>query len=318
MKICATVVWLPLCFASPVIAQSYPSKPVRIVVGFSAGSATDITARMIAPKLSEVWKQAVVVENRPGGGSALASAMVAKATPDGHTLLCVSNAFLISAILQKNASYDPLKDFSGVTQIGASTGVIVVGPSVGVKTLKELIALANERPGKILFGSAGAGSGLHLTTELFRFTAGIKAVHVGFKGQPEMIIEILAGRVHFGIPGLGPSIHLIKDGRLVPLAVVTHQRSPMLPDIPTVNEILPTFQREAAHVLVAPVGTPRPILHKISRDVARILDLSDVKQQMHAISFVPAPTTPEELDKLLRANYVTLDRVARLAGLKAP
>ncbi len=305
--------------ATPNLAQAqqkFPSKPVRIVVPFSAGSATDISARMIGPRLGELWGQPVVVENRPGAGGTLAANTVAKATPDGHTLLLISAAFAIGAVLNTNLPYDPLKDFAGVTQIGFTTGVLAVAPALGVKTVKELIALAQERPGKILFGSAGAGSGIHMNAERFRFAAGINTVHVGFKGQPEMLIEILAGRVHFGFPSLGPALPFIKDGRLLALAVITPQRSPLLPDVPTMAEVLPGYERDATHALLAPAKTPRHIVNQISKDVARILDSPEVKQQMQAISFVPAPTSPEEYDRILRGLIETFTKVARDAGLK--
>src|SRR5262245_59643387 len=181
--------------------QKYPTKPVRIIVGFSAGSATDITARMIGPKLSDIWKQPVVIENRAGAGGVFATTAVAKATPDGHTLALVSASFAITAVLNKDLPYDPVMDFAGVTQIGTSSGALVVTPSLGAKTVKDLIALAKERPGKLIFGSAGAGSGIHMTAERFKMVAGINTVHVGFKGQPEMLIELLAGRIHYGFPG---------------------------------------------------------------------------------------------------------------------
>ncbi len=299
-------------------AQTWPARPVRFIVGFSAGSATDISARLLAPKLSDMWGQPVVIENRTGAGSSIASSMAAQATPDGYTILVISASFAINAVLRSNAGYDPLRDFASVTQIGYSTGALVVNPSLGVKSVKELIALANERPGKILFGSAGAGSGIHLTAERFRMSAGIKATHVAFKGQPEMLIEILASRVHYGFPGLGPAFGMIKDGRLLALAVVTPKRSPLLPDIPSMYELLPTFRRDASHALMVPAKTPRSIVNKISRDVARVLDMPDVKKQMEAIDFIPAPTTPEEFDKILRGMLVTFDEVARAAGLKAP
>lgn len=299
-------------------AQStFPNRPVRIVVGFSPGSATDMSARMIAPKLSELWKQAVIVENRSGAGSSVASAMVAKATPDGHTLLLVSSAFAINAVMQENPPYDALRDFASISQIGYTAGVMVVTPTLGVKSVKELIAVAQERPGKILFGSAGAGSGIHITAERFRMTAGIKTVHVGFKGQPEMLIEILAGRIHYGMPSLGTALSMIKDGRLLALAMLTPQRSPLLPDVPAMAEVLPGFERDASHALLAPAGTPRAILHQISKDVARVLDMPDVKQQMQLINFTPAPTTPEEYDKILRSLMETMAKVVRAAGLRA-
>jgi len=299
-------------------AQTWPTRPVRLIVGFSAGSATDISARLLAPKLTDMWGQPVVIENRTGAGSSIASTMAAQATPDGYTILVISASFAINAVLRSNAGYDALRDFASVTQIGYSTGALVVNPSLGVKSVKELIALANERPGKILFGSAGAGSGIHLTAERFRMSAGIKTTHVAFKGQPEMLIEILAGRVHYGFPGLGPAFGMIKDGRLLALAVVTPKRSPLLPDVPSMYELLPTFRRDASHALMVPAKTPRNIVNKISKDVARVLDMPDVKKQMEAIDFIPAPTTPEEFDKILRGMLVTFDEVARAAGLKAP
>ena len=298
--------------------QKYPIRPVRIVVGFSAGSATDITARMLAPRLGEKWGQPVIVENRPGAGGTLAAATVAKATPDGHTLLLISAAFAIGAVLHANLPYDPLKDFVGVAQIGASTGALTVAPSLGVKSVKELIALAQERPGKIFYGSAGAGSGIHMTAERFKMVAGIKTVHVGFKGQPEMLIEIMSGRIHYGFPGLGPALGMIRDGRLVVLAVVTQKRSPLLPDVPTLVEELPGFERDATHGLLAPAGTPLRILNQVSKDVAGVLDLPDVKQQMLAISFEPAPSTPEEFDQIIRSMIGTFAKVVVAAGLRAP
>jgi len=303
--------------ASTGSGQAFPTRPVRIVVGFSPGSATDISARLLAPKLGEMWGQPVVVENRSGAGSSIASTMVAQATPDGYTILMISTSFAINAVLRSNAGYDPLRDFTSITQVGYSTGVLTVNPSLGVKSVKELIALANERPGKILYGSAGAGSGIHMTAERFRMSAGIKVTHVAFKGQPEMLIEILAGRVHYGFPGLGPALGMIRDGRLLALAVVTPKRSPLLPDVPTVLEILPSFRRDASHALLAPAKTPRYIVNKISKDVARVLDMPDVKKQMEIIDFIPAPTTPEEYDKILRAQLILFDEVARAAGLKA-
>ena len=307
---------VPRVGAQPSTTGNWPSRPVRMVVGFSAGSATDQSARLLAPRLSELWGQPVVIENRSGAGSSIASSMAAQATPDGYTLLVISASFAINAVLRPNAGYDPLRDFTGVSQIGYSTGALVISPSFGIKSVKELIAAANERPGKILYGSAGAGSGIHMSTERFRMAAGIKMTHVAFKGQPEMLIENLAGRVHLGMPGLGTSIGMIRDGRLLALAVVTPKRSPLLPDVPTVLETLPSFRRDASHAIMAPAKTPRSIVNKISRDVARVLDMADVKKQMEAIDFIPAATSPEEFDKILRGMLVTFEEVARAAGLK--
>ncbi len=304
--------------ASSGAAQAWPLRPVRILNGFSVGGPLDISARLLAPKLAELWGQPVVIENRTGAGGSIASVMAAQATPDGYTILLTSASIAINAVLRSNAGYDPLRDFASVTQIGYSTSALVVTPSLGIKSVKELIALAHERPGKILYGSAGAGSGTHMTTERFRMSAGITGTHVAFKGQSEMLIEILAGRIQFGIPGLGPALGMIRDGRLLALAVVTPKRSPLLPDVPTVLEILPSFRRDASHALLVPAKTPRHIVNKISKDVARVLDMPDVKKQMATIDFTPAPTTPEAFDKIMREMLVTFDEVARAAGLKAP
>src|SRR5688572_6618617 len=243
------------CALAQRAADKFPTKPVRILVGFTPGSATDITARLLGPKLSELWGQPVVIENRSGAGGTLAWAVAAKATPDGHTITVVSTAFAISHVLQgKNLPYDALKDFRAVTLIGTPTGTLVVAPSLGVKSVRELIALAKEK--KVLYASTGAGSGTHLGTERFNMVAGIKPVHVAFKGQPEMIIEVVTGRVNFAIVSLGAGMPFIKDGRLVPLAVNTPKRSLQMPDVPSLFEIIPSFERDAAHALMAPAQTP--------------------------------------------------------------
>ncbi len=298
-------------------AQDWPTRPVRILIGFSPGSSTDFTARTIGPKLSELWKQPVVFENRSGAGGALANAMVAKATPDGHTLSMISASFVANTVLTAKSPYDPVKDFVAVAQVGYSTSVIVTSVSPGIRSLKDLIAAANASPpGKFFFGSTGAGSGTHMTTVRFNMAAGIKPQHVAYKGQSELIIEIVTGRVHYGIPGLGAALGMIKDRKLVPLAVVTPKRASQLPDVPTVLEILPNFERDATHGLMAPAGTPRRVLDKISRDLARVLEMPDVQKQFAAISFVPAHIGPEEYQKLIVRLLAGFQRVAREAGLR--
>ena len=308
--------WLAATSAVAQTAEKFPTKPVRFLVGFSPGSATDITARLIAPKLEGLWGHPVVIENRSGAGGTLAWAVAAQATPDGHTLAVVSTAFAITAVLQgKSLPYDALKDFRAVTMIGTTTGVLSVAPSLGVTSAQELIALVKERPGKILYGSTGGGSGMHMGTERFNLVAGIKPTHVAFKGQPELIVEVVTGRVHFAIPSLGPAMPFIKDGRLLPLAVNTPKRSPHLPDVPAIIEIFPTFERDAAHALMAPAKTPTWIVQKIAKDIARVLEMPDVKERMHAMSFDPSPTTPEEYDREIRRQIEIFTIVAKIVGL---
>ena len=306
--------------AAPGIAQAqpkFPTKPVRIVVGFTPGSGTDTTARLIAPRLSEIWGQSVIIENRSGAGGQLATVMVAKATPDGHTLLIISSAMVVNAVLPEKPLYDLLKDFSGVTQIGVNTTALVVTPSLGVKSVKELIALAHERPGKLLFGTSGAGSGTHMTSEIFNMAAGIKGVHVAFKGLPEVLIEIAAGRLNYGLISVAASLSFIQDKRLVALAQIAAKRAPALPDVPLMTEILPKFERDASTGIIAPAGTPRAIVNQISKDIARALEFPDVKERMDAIGFERAPMTPEEHDKLLRRLVGSISKVVVAVGMRA-
>lgn len=297
--------------------QNFPVKPIRLVVPFSTGSGVDVNARLVGQKLHESWGQPIVIENRTGGGGRLGAAVVAKAAPDGYTLLWTSAAFTISAALYADLPYDPLKDFAGITRIGIGTVVLVVSPALGVKSVQDFIAYAQTRPGKIFMGSAGAGSSTHLTGERFRFLAGIKSMHVGFKGVPEFLIEIMGERIHFGFGGLATALPPIRDGKLLALAVTTTERSSLLPDVPALPEVLPGWTREGASALLAPAGTPRPILNKISKDVGRILALPDVKERMLTWGFVPDPCTPEEHERFLRAQIETFSGIIRLAGLRS-
>ena len=296
--------------------QKFPTKPIRIVVPFSPGGGTDTVARIIAQKMGESWGQTMVIENRTGAGGTIGTALVAKATPDGHTLLVSSSAFAINAALQPTLPYDPLKDFAGVTRIGYSKSTLVVTPTLGVKTLKDFIELARARPGKIFFSSGGSGSSTHLNAERFRLAAGIKPVHVAFKGSADATLEVVAGRCHYVISGLISTLPFIRDGRLVALAVVTPERSSILPDVPTVAETLPGYKRDGSHVMLAPAGTPRPILERISNEVRRIFDLPEVKERLANFDYLLVPSTPAEMDKILRADIATFSEVVIAAGLR--
>ena len=303
---------------APVYAQTqqkFPSKPVRVVVPNPAGSQGDALARLIAQKLSDRWGQPVVVDNRTGGVGTVAGSTVVKAAPDGHTLLQTAG-FSISAVLQTNLPYDPLKDFAGVVQIGIGTQVLVVAPALGVKSVNDFIAFAKTQ-GKIIYGSSAVGTGSHLNGARFALAAGIKAVTVAFKGGPEATIEVMAGRVHYSSVTLFSALPHVNDGKLVALAVATPQRAPQLPDVPALAETFPDFKRpENSTGLLAPAGTPRPILVQISNDVARVLDLPDIKERLQGMGYFSAPSTPEEFDNILRAQIETLSRVVTDAGLR--
>jgi len=295
--------------------QSFPTKPVRLVAG-AFGSPSDMLARTLSPKMSESWGQPVVVENRTGGAGTVQANVVAKAAPDGHTLLLISAQFAIGAALRPaSLPYDPIKDFAGVAQIGQSTSALTVAPALGVKTLKDFIALAKARPGKILFSSGGGGSSTHISAERFNFAAGINAVHVGFKGTPDALLEVLGGRTQYCLVGLSAGLLFIKDGRLLALAVSTPRRTPLLPDVPAIVEVLPGFGVDGSHSVMAPAGTPLPIRHQISKEVVRILDLPDVRARLQDLAYNIAPSTPEEHDRIIRADIKSFTELARRIGL---
>ena len=311
------VTGIAVAAAAGVTAQNFPTKPVRMIVPFTAGSATDLLARRVALKMSDNWNQQVVVDNRGGGGGTLGAGIVAKATPDGYTLLVHSIAFAMNAALYSKLPYDPLKDFVPVSQILISTSLLVVAPTLGVKSVKELIALAKQKPGKLTFSSSGVGSGTHLNGEQFRFAAGIDVVHVPYKGVPEPLIDTIAGRIDYFLPPLVPSLPFIRDGRLLALAVSTARRTPVLPDVPTIAEAaLPGYEYQAWFGVFAPARTPRPVVEQISREIARIVDLPDIKKQMLNQGEEGRPSTPEEFARFVRAEIEKASKIVKLAGIR--
>ena len=308
---------LPLCeFVQA--QQSFPARPIRLVASTTAGSQPDSIARMLTQKMSEHWGKPVILDNRPGAGGALAAVPVSKATPDGHTLMYVLPNFVISPAMHPNVPHTPLSAFVGIGQIGFSTNILVCAPSLGAKTVKDLISIAKAQPGKIIFGSSATGTAGHLSGARLNHIAGIKVVHVAFKGGPDAAIEILAGRSHYTVATLGVALPFIKDGKMQALAVTTPQRTPALPDVPALGETLPEFrQSDTSHGLVAPAGTPRPILQQISRELARVLELPDIREKLATIGYVIAPTSPEAYDKILREQFDTMEQLVIAAGLRA-
>jgi len=301
-----------------VCAQAYPSKPVRVVVPFTPGSATDVIARMIAPRLAERWSQQVVVDNRPSAGGTVAGGIVAGALPDGHTLLLASSVFAGSAALYPKLPYDTLKDFTGVTQVGSTPMVIATAPAMGIKTLRDLIALAQQKPGQINFGSSGIGSGTHVGGELFKMTAAINVIHVPYKGTPEALNDTIAGRIHFVVTSIVPAVPLVRSGRLTGLAVTTRERAPTLPDVPTVAEAaLPGFNYEGWYGLIVPARTPAAVIKKLSEDVGVVLRSADIVERLAAQGAVAKPTTPAEFDRMVRDEIVIRGKVLKASGATA-
>jgi tripartite-type tricarboxylate transporter receptor subunit TctC len=303
--------------ATPAHAQQkFPSKPIRIVVAFTAGGTPDTLARIIGQKMSENWGQPVIIENRPGASGTIAAHLVARATPDGYTLLATSAALAINVALQTKLPFDTLKDIAGVANIGYSTDALVVAPALGIKSMRELIAHGRANPGKLLFGSSGTGTSVHLAGEKFISEAGFKALHVPFKGLPEALIDIAAGRIHFGVAVLGASRPFIREGKLVLLAVGP-DRSPLYPDVPAIAEMLPGYTRQGSQTIYAPAATPRAVLQQLSREVARVLELKDVRERLQDMGFHIAHTSPEETDRLLRADIQSIAQQVRVLGLQA-
>ena len=292
------------------VGQAYPAKPVRMVVSAAAGTGLDATIRVIAPKLTDYWKQPLVIDNRQGIN---ANSTVAKATPDGYTLLVVSGSIAVRHVMFSNLPYDTLKDFAGVTELYGSNSVVVVGPALNVKTVKELVAYAQARPGKIFFASPVAGGMDHMNSERFRIAAGIKAQHVSFKGSGEAMIEVAAGRAHFTVVSVLVAQPLIKDGKVVPLV----QRHPILPGVPLIADVLPEWTLVGASAVFAPAGTPLPLRRQISRDLAHVLHSPDLKERLESVGIHVNTTTPEEHERKLRADIAAFAKVMKEIGLKA-
>jgi tripartite-type tricarboxylate transporter receptor subunit TctC len=308
---------LGLAAVSSASAQSYPSRPIRIVIGFTPGGQPDIYARLIAAKLTESLHQQVVVDNRPGAGGVIGTQLVADASPDGHTLLSVSSAHAISPAVRAKLPYDTLKDFAGITMTATATYLLVVPPALGIKTVQEFIALAKAKPGQLNFSSAGTGSGTHFAGEMLKQSANIDVVHVPYKGIPESLTDAVAGRVQFTMAPIASSVTLVKEGRLRALGVSSKRRSGIYPDIPTIAESgLPGFEWDSWGGLLAPAKTPRSIINKLNREVTRILLLPDVEQRLRALGAEPVPTTPAQLDKFIAEQVRVIAQLAKKAGIE--
>lgn len=299
------------------LAQSYPSKPVRVIISFTPASATDIVGRLVSARLAEYWGQPVVPENRAGAGGSIGSAVVAKAAPDGYTLLINSNAHSVNPAIYANLPYDTVKDFTDIVPLSMAPNVLVVNADSQHKSLMDLVSLAKSKPGAINFGHAGVGSGTHLNTEKLIAAADIKVTQVPFKGTPEVVQAIFSGSVDCYWVPISAGISHVKNGKLRALAVSSSKRSPALPDVPTTGEAgVKGADAPLWFGVWGPAGMPADVVRKINGDVRKALAEPAVKQRLANLGNDPMDMSPEEFARFVRSEIDDYQRVVRAAGIK--
>jgi tripartite-type tricarboxylate transporter receptor subunit TctC len=298
-------------------AQAWPAKTIRVIAPFSAGSTVDVVGRVLLDPLSRQLGQTMVLENRVGAGGMTGATLVARADPDGYTLLINSSAHSAIPAIYPNVPYDAERDFAAVSSLGCSPNVTVVAPDKGIKTLKDLVAAAKSRPGGLTYATAGVGSATHLSTERFRASAGFEAVHVPFKGMPEALTEVMTGRVDFTCSSIAPAIPLIREGKLIALAVTTPKRSPALPDVPTSIEAgYPDSDYTFWLGMFLPVKTPREIVDRLHNEVQKVLQAPGMDKRLAQSGIEPMPITPQAFDALIKKEVAENIALVKAAGIK--
>ena len=304
--------------ASPAAAQSYPSKPIRILVGFSPGGGTDVMARLIGQKLTEAWNAQVVVEIRPGAGGVLAADLTAKAAPDGYTLMIGHvNSHGIAPAAMSKMPYDAARDFAPIILIGTTPTLLVANAGTGAKTLDDIVRAARANPGKLTFGSAGNGSSQHLATEMFKLAAKVDVLHIPYKGSGQMIPDLIAGQIGYSFDTMTAITPHVKSGKVTPIATTRLKRSPAYPNLPTVAELgYPGFDVSTWYGLMAPAGTPVEIVTRLNREVERILTLPDVKEKLNSVGAEDGGGSPEQFGKFVRDEIAKYAKIVKEAGVK--
>ncbi len=304
-----------LVFASAQ-SQEFPSKPVRIIVPSSPGGGTDILARPLAAKLTERWGQQVIVDNRPGAGQMIGISIVAKAPPDGYTVVMASTPLAINTVLYKKVPYDPIRDFAPVTQVAAMPNLLVTHPALPVRNVKQLIALAKARPDEVAYASSGIGTGPHLSMELFNYMAGIRLQHVPYKGTGPALVDTISGHVQLLMSTLLPPLPHLKTGRLRALGVTSTTRVSSLPDVPTVAEGgLPGYEMIGWYGIVAPAGTPPAIVAKLQTDIAAVLLAPETRERLAAEGGEAVGSKPEEFGAFIKSEIAKFGKVVKAAKI---
>jgi tripartite-type tricarboxylate transporter receptor subunit TctC len=305
--------------ATAAFAQgTYPERPIRFIVPFTAGSGTDIVARTVGDHMSKTLGQPIIIENRPGAGGTLGAAVVAKSAPDGYILLVPSAGHVANPAIYKSLPYDTHKDFAGITPLASLPNVLIVSPSKGYKTAKDLVARAQAHPGELNYGSAGTGSATHMNAEIFRQSAKFEAQHVPYKGTPEAMTEVVAGRIDFFFAPLSSALPLIKDDRVKALAVGTAKRTPLLPDVPTTVEAgYPNSEYVFWVALLAPAATPKGVVDKLNAAALKALAAPEIQEKLHVLGAEPMPMSPAQFDAFLKQETARMTQVVKSAGIQA-
>src|SRR5688572_29313985 len=303
--------------AAPLAAQDYPNRPVRMVVPFPAGAASDFLARVLGQKLGETWGQQVVVDNRPGAGGLIGGTVVARASPDGYTVALIGQPHLTAALLAKEPPWDPIKDFSHLGLVASMPNVLTVGPGFAARDLQDLISQVKAKPGFYNVGSAGVGSSSHLAAEMFNAAAGVKAVHIPFKLIGDIIAEMYGGRVHYYLFPLPAVMPVLKEGKIRPVATGGTARAVALPQVPTMNEAgLKGFASETYFGLLGPARIPQKIVTKVNADAVKQITSTDLKTRFENGGAIASSSTPEGFQKIQAAEQVRVGKIIRDIGIK--
>ena len=301
-----------MLIATVAAAQSFPTKPVRIIVPFSPGGATDIVTRILAQKLTEAWRQTIVVDNRAGAGGNIGAELAAKAAPDGYTLFMPSGSVMTAnQHIYKKIPFNAEKDFTAITNVASGPQIVAVANSVPAKTVKELIALAKAKPKSITCGSAGFGTQTHLAAENFLYSAKIEATHIPYKGEGPALADLAGGQIQVLTPNLSAAIGFVTAGKIRALAVTSKQRAPQLPNVPAVAETVPGFENLGWFGLVAPAGTPPAVIRKVHDDAVKALQSAEVKKRFSELGMAPVGNTPAEFSKAMKEESARWAKVVR-------